>query len=92
MKLLFIFSQVNLTRHFDSVLLALADKGHRIHIASPRIEHIPLTGTLAKHPRISDGVCPDGRTDRWRDAVKTLRCIADYVRYLAPAFAPASCS
>jgi hypothetical protein len=88
-KLLFLLSQANLTRHFDSVLLTLADRGHHVHVASPRIEHIPLTGALARHPRITDGKCPDGRGDRWRDAVRTLRCMADYARYLDPDFAAA---
>lgn len=89
MRLLFLLSQVSLTRHFASVILALADRGHRVHVASPRHEQIPLTGALAAHPRVSEGSCPDGRSDRWRAAVLTLRGMADYARYLGPDFEPA---
>jgi hypothetical protein len=88
-KVLFVLSQTNLTRHFDSVLLALADRGHRVHIASTRVDRSPLPHALATHPGISEGVCPDARGDRWEHASKTLRGLADYVRYLDPAFAHA---
>lgn len=88
-KLLFILAQTSHIRHFESVVLALADRGHELRLAVSREGHTSLAPALAAHPRISQTICPTGRGDKWREPVETLRSLADYVHYLEPAFLPA---
>jgi len=88
-KLLFILAQTSYIRHFESVVLALADRGHELRLAVSREGHTSLAPALAAHPRISQTICPTGRADKWREPVETLRSLADYVHYLEPAFLPA---
>lgn len=90
MRILFFLPTTSLVRHFDSVLLALANRGHAIRIATPGQEtNWPLPEALAAHGRVSEVVCPAGRSDEWAGAARLFRLFVDYHRYLAPAFAGA---
>ena len=86
MKLLFILTQTSYARHFESVVVMLADRGHEVRLAVSREGRTPLSPALARHPRISQGLCPGERHDRWAGAIDTLRAMADYTHYLEPAF------
>lgn len=88
MRILFILSLTSIVRHFESVILALADRGHTITIASPGdVNNCPLPDVLVKHPRISEVICPAERGDRWRGTADHFRMIVDYVRYFDAPFA-----
>jgi hypothetical protein len=77
-------------RHFESVLLSLADRGHTVRIASPvRKSKAPPLPALEAHRNVSFITAPDGRSDEWKDRVADLRVLRDYLRYLEPRFAEA---
>ncbi len=89
MTFLFILTQAAYTRHFEGVILELAERGHHVRIATEREAHAPLRADLAAHPRISHTTCAGGRRDRWRNNIQTLRALSDYMHYLEPPFQPA---
>lgn len=77
-------------RHFESVLLALADRGHVIRIASPdRRRDLAPPPPLAANERISFVSCPGRRGDDWAEAIHGLRSVRDYVRYTEGRFSTA---
>ena len=78
-------------RHFESVLLTLADRGHAIRIASSdRHPELLPPPALAAHDRISFTSCPGRRGDQWGEAIHSLRSVRDYTRYLEGRFKTAS--
>ncbi|MBI4886460.1 MAG: hypothetical protein HY824_05170 [Acidobacteria bacterium] len=90
MRILFLLPLTSYVRHFDSVVLALADRGHEVRIATPgNAKDWPLPEALEAHPRVSQGTCPAGRADAWNGAATDLRLLGDYLRYLEEPFAPA---
>lgn len=87
MRILFVLPLTSLIRHFESVVLALADGGHTVAIATPgRRNDWPLPDALAAHPRVSRLVCPDARADEWKDAAQDFRLLIDCGRYLEGPF------
>lgn len=77
-------------RHFEGVLLSLADRGHTVRVASHRRPTDPPPPALATHPRIAFVSCPGRRGDAWAEPVHELRSLRDYMRYLDGRFAAAS--
>jgi hypothetical protein len=60
MRLLFQLPRTNVLRHFDSVVLALAEDGHDITIATPgRANDWPLPEAVQSHPRVTCRTCPE---------------------------------
>jgi hypothetical protein len=87
MRILFFLPLTSHVRHFDSVILALADRGHEIGIATPgRATNWPLPEALASHPNVTEVTCPEGRTDGQTSAARLVRASADYERYRKPPF------
>lgn len=87
MRILFFFTLTSLVRHFDSVILALAARGHGVRIATPGHEtNWPLPEALARHERIEQVRCPGPREDAWAKAAPLRRLLVDYARYLEPPF------
>jgi hypothetical protein len=83
MRILFILTLTSLIRHFESVVLALADDGHTIAIATPgRPNDWPLPDAVVAHSRISRVVCPRVRQDDWKEAATDFRLLVDCGRYL----------
>jgi hypothetical protein len=90
MRILFIVPRTNLIRHFDGVVLALADAGHTVAIATPgRPNDWPLPEAVASHPRVIRPICPDARSDAWKDAATDFRLLVDAGRYLEGPFSGA---
>jgi hypothetical protein len=77
-------------RHFESVLLMLADRGHLIRIATHRRPEAPPPEALASHPRITFVTCPGRRGDEWSEPIHELRTLRDYMRYLDRRFKSAT--
>jgi hypothetical protein len=88
-KILFIARHFAYFRNYESVIDALASRGHQIHLAAEREEELggrDLVDRLAAaHPGISVGWVP-ARDDRWSLFVTKLRFTIDYLRYLEPAY------
>jgi FkbM family methyltransferase len=88
MRILFVLKQAGYLRHFSSVVTALAERGHTVRLACQDGEQ-GLPPGLASHANISATVCRRKRGDEWTEYASLIRRSADYLRYLAPAFAPA---
>src|SRR5688572_33264470 len=78
---------MTMLRHFESVLLALADRGHQVRVALPnrRPDLLPPPA-LAEHPSISFVRAPATRGDAWAHPIHELRSLRDYLRYLEPRY------
>jgi len=90
MRILFHVTLTTMLRHFESVLLALADRGHTVRIASHRSPEIPLSAALVAHPRIAFVTSPGRRGDDWAIPIHELRALRDYIRYLDRRFKSAT--
>ncbi|HEY6613724.1 MAG TPA: hypothetical protein VIZ32_04375, partial [Vicinamibacterales bacterium] len=77
-------------RHFESVLLALADRGHVVRIASHRSPEIPPPPALVAHPHIAFITSPGRRGDEWSTPIHELRALRDYIRFLDRRFKSAT--
>lgn len=87
MRILFVLTLTSLVRHFESVILTLASRGHAVRIATPgRETNWPLPDAMLAQPLISEVTCPEGRSDEWAHAAPLLRLLADYRRFLEPPF------
>src|SRR3954462_1348270 len=74
-------------RHFDRAIRLLAERGHRVVLASQE-DDLRVSHTL-EHPNIQTVRAPQRRVDDWAGAAKALRRTRDYVRYLHPRYAEA---
>jgi hypothetical protein len=81
MRILFHVTLTTMLRHFESVLLALADRGHTVRIATHRRPEAAPPAALA-HPRIAFVTSPGRRGDEWTTPIHELRALRDYIRYL----------
>ena len=91
MKVLFLARHSTYFRNFDSVIQALAEQGHVVHLAVQEAESLGgstlvdrLTTTYAN---VSSGDAPSRERDRWARLVTKIRLASDYLRYLGPAYA-----
>lgn len=74
-------------RHFESVILELARRGHDVRIASsPNRHDVEPPAALADHERISFVDAPAGRMDQWAGRIAQMRGFRDYLRYLDNGF------
>jgi hypothetical protein len=74
-------------RHFDTVVLELARRGHDVRIASsPNRPDVEPPAALVDHDRISFVDAPGRRTDQWADRIEQMRGFRDYLRYLDNGF------
>ena len=87
MRFLFQLPRTNVLRHFDSVVLTLANDGHDITIATPGRSNVwPLREAVQSHPRVTCRTCPEAREDEWKDAATDFRTIVDCGHYLESPF------
>ena len=97
MKILFFMRHAGYVRNFESLLYALAERGHEVHLAmEPRVgprkqEAIRggdgiLEALCARYPNVTVGSAPVRRDRGWSLVVRRLRRTADYLRYLAPRY------
>lgn len=90
MKILFFARHFTYLRNFESVLVDLAGRGHRVHIAVEQFDELGGRALIERlthdHPEITAGLSPR-RDDRWYSLAVKLRFGIDYLRYLEPAYA-----
>lgn len=90
MNILFFARHYTYLRNFESVLVELVGRGHRVHVAVEHEDALGGTGLVdrltAAHPGITAGLSPR-RDDRYYSLAIKLRFGIDYLRYLAPAYA-----
>ena len=76
-------------RNFESVLCALAERGHRVHVVAERDEAFGgremIDQLMSRYPGITAGAAPE-RADGWYRIATKLRLTLDYLRYLEPAY------
>jgi hypothetical protein len=92
MKILFIARHFTYFRNFESVIAALADRGHHVHLAADREEALggrELVDRLAaRYPeQVTVGFTPIRYWGRYRRLSNALRIGLDYLRYSDPRFA-----
>jgi hypothetical protein len=90
MRILFHVTLTTMLRHFEGVLLSLADRGHTVRVATHRRPEAAPPAALSGHPRIAFITCPGRRGDRWAEPIHELRTLRDYLRYLEHRFKSAT--
>jgi hypothetical protein len=91
MKVLFIARHFTYFRNFESVIAALAERGHQVHLAADREETLggrELVDRLAaRFPRhVTVGFTPILHWGRYRRLSGALRIGLDYLRYSDPRY------
>ena len=89
MTYLFFARHFTYLRNFESVLCALAERGHQVHVAVERQEVFGgremIDRLTERFPGITAGAAPE-RSDGWYRLATKLRLTLDYLRYLEPAY------
>jgi hypothetical protein len=92
MKVLFLAAHYAYYRNFESVVLALADAGHTVHLAADEAESLggeALVRRLASgRPGVTYGFAPALDDEPWFRLARKLRSASDYVRFHDERFAP----
>ena len=92
MRVLFLAAHYAYYRNFESVVLALAERGHSVHLAADERESLggaALVERLAAgRPGITYGFAPSLDDEPWFLLARKLRSASDYVRFHDSAFAP----
>ena len=91
MKVLFIARHFTYFRNFESVIAALAQRGHHVHLAADREETLggrELVDRLAARfsPHVTVGFTPILQWGRYRRVSNALRVGLDYLRYSDPRY------
>ena len=91
MRVLFIARHFTYFRNFESVIAALADRGHQVHLAADRQEPRGwgevVARLAAKYPeRVSVSYAPISKWGRYRQLASALRIGLDYLRYSDPRY------
>jgi len=91
MTFLFVARHFTYFRNFDSVVEALAQRGHRIHLAADREDGLGGRGLVdalaARHANVTVGETPIREWGRYRRLASALRLGLDYLRYSDARFA-----
>ena len=91
MTFLFVARHFTYFRNFDSVIEALAQRGHRIHLAADREDGLGGRGLVdalaARHATVTVGETPIREWGRYRRLASALRLGLDYLRYSDARFA-----
>jgi hypothetical protein len=90
-RILFIARHFTYFRNFDSVIEALAERGHQVHLAADREDALGgrqlVDGLVARYPAVTAGYTPIREWGRYRRVASALRLGLDYLRYSDPRFA-----
>lgn len=90
MTILFLARHFTYFRNFESVLRALASRGHQLHLAVEQDEALGGTklveSLLTEFRNVTAGVLPERTEDDWTWTATRLRLGLDYLRYQHPVF------
>ncbi len=85
MKLLFWAAHFGYFRNFESAIVALAGRGHRIHLAADEADSVGggalVERLAAEHPGVTYGFGPSLDAEPWFRLARKLRSASDYVRF-----------
>jgi hypothetical protein len=90
MRILVHVTMPSLLRHFDGVLVALAERGHSVHVAASRAGASSQPMPVPPHERISLVAAPPDRGDEWSTPIRRMRAMRDFLRYLDKPYKSAS--
>jgi hypothetical protein len=80
-------------RNFESVVQALADRGHQVHLMADETERFGgqalVERLAARNPNVTWGWTPSPAGEPWFPFAQKVRLALDYVRYLDPRYADA---
>jgi hypothetical protein len=89
-KVLFVARHFTYFRNFDSVVAALAGRGHTVHLAADRDEALGgrelVDGLAAQYPNVTVGLTPIYEFGRYTRVARALRLGLDYLRYSTPRY------
>jgi hypothetical protein len=92
MKILFGALHFAYFRNFESVVAALAERGHRVHLAADEPEELGgralVERLAARYPGVTYGFAPSLDAEPWFRLARKLRFGRDYVRMHDEAFLP----
>ena len=90
-KVLFCAAHFGYFRNFESAIVALAQRGHHVHLAADEPEsiggHELVARLAAQFPQVTFGFAPSLDAEPWFRLVRKVRTAADYVRFHDEAFA-----
>ena len=85
MKVLFLAAHYAYYRNFESVVAALAQRGHHVHLAADESESLggeALVRRLAgRYPTVTYGFAPPLDDEAWFLLARKLRTASDYIRF-----------
>jgi hypothetical protein len=90
-----VFSAVHFAsfRNFESVVTALAERGHQVHLMADETERLGgqalVERLAAQYPNVTWGWTPSPADEPWFPFALKVRLALDYVRYLDPRYADA---
>jgi len=91
MKVLFLAAHHAYYRNFESVIAALAERGHRIHLAADESEslggHALVERLAQRYPSVTFGFAPSLDDEPWFRLARKVRTAADYIRFHESEFA-----
>lgn len=90
MKILFCAAHFSCFRNFESVVCALAERGHDVHLTADERESMGGEGLVrslaARYPTVSWAFAPSAGVERWYKLALNLRLGLEYVRFLDPKY------
>ena len=90
MKVLFFSAHHGYYRNFESVIAALAEREHSVHLAADEPESLGgqalVERLAARYPSVTFGYAPSLDDEPWFRLARKLRCASDYVRFHDDAF------
>ncbi len=85
MKVLFSAVHFGYFRNFESVIVALAERGHQVHLAADEPESVGgralVERLAARYPGVTFGFAPSLDDEPWFRLARKLRTASDYVRF-----------
>jgi predicted glycosyltransferase len=91
MKILFFAAHYAYYRNFESAIVALAERGHQIHLAADERESLGgqalVERLAARYTGVTFGFAPSLDDEAWFLLARKLRTASDYIRFHDEAFA-----